>query len=87
MAGERPPLLDFPCAYTIKVLGRETPDFAAWVVAVVARHGEVDGEADVRPSRRGSFVSVNVTFTAHSMDQLRALHAELNASGRVSMLL
>lgn len=81
-------LLEFPCEYTIKVLGRADSGLDELVVDVVARHCS-DGcsAADVRDSRHGRFVSVNVTFTATSLDQLQGIHSELNASDRVSLIL
>ena len=79
--------MEFPCEYTIKVLGRESPDFADWVVTVVQLHCGTCSEADARPSRGGNFLAVNVSFTAESLDQLHAVHAELQASDRVTLIL
>lgn len=81
-------LLEFPCEYTIKVLGRADSGLDELVVDVVGRHcSDGCGAADVRDSRHGRFVSVNVTFTATSLDQLQGIHSELNASDRVSLIL
>lgn len=80
-------LMGFPCEYTIKVLGREAPDFAEWVLAVVSRHATVTGEVDARPSRAGRFVSINVSFIAESQGQLERMHAELQAGERVALIL
>ena len=82
-----PALLDFPCRYTVKVLGRETPDFGEWVAAQIEVHGPVCVEVELRPSAKGRFVSVNATFTASSLEQLHAIHAELMASERVTLIL
>ena len=81
-------LLEFPCEYTVKVLGRAGNALDELVVEVVGRHCE-DGcsSADVRDSRHGRFVSVNVTFTATSLEQLHAIHTELRASEHVSLIL
>lgn len=81
-------LLEFPCEYTIKVLGRAGSDLDELVVEVVDRHCATGcSAADVRDSRHGRFVAVNVTFTATSLEQLHAIHSELKASERVSMIL
>lgn len=87
MAEADPPLLEFPVEYTIKVLGRDSAGFVDIVVAVVAEFAPDMGPADVRPSSKGRFVSVNITFLAQSMQQLSEIHQALNACDQVSMIL
>ena len=82
-----PALLDFPCRYTVKVLGRETPDFGEWVAAQIEAHGPICIELELRPSAKGRFVSVNATFIAESLDQLQLIHGQLRASERVTLIL
>ncbi len=82
-----PSLLEFPVEYTIKVLGRDAPDFVDKVVATVAEYAADVGPADLRPSSKGRFVSVNLTFIAQSMEQLGEIHRALNACDQVSMIL
>lgn len=79
--------MTFPCEYTIKVLGRQSPDFAEWVLEIVSSHATVTGEVDVRPSRAGRFIAINVSFIAESLTQLERIHAELQAAERVAMIL
>jgi putative lipoic acid-binding regulatory protein len=81
-------LMDFPCSYTIKVLGLASDEFTVLVVEVVSRHApESVGEPDVRASSKGSFTSVNLTFTVGEPAQLYAIHEELNQSSMVRMIL
>lgn len=80
-------LLEFPCDYTLKVLGRAAPDFVEWVAAQVAELGIVCSEVEERPSGKGRFVSVNATFTAESLEQLHLIHQRLRASERVMLML
>jgi putative lipoic acid-binding regulatory protein len=82
-------ILDFPCSYPIKVMGRAEPGFDELVAGIVARHiGEIDGRSiESRPSRKGSYVSITVTFTATSREQLDGLYRELTAHERVSAVL
>ena len=81
-------LMEFPCEYRIKVLGGSEPDFPALVHAAVAEHaGESAQTPDVRPSKKGNFVSVNITFTASSVPQLEAIHQSLTDTGRVKYIL
>jgi uncharacterized protein len=87
MTETNPPLLEFPVEYTIKVLGRGVADFVDIVVATVSEYAPDAGPADLRPSRKGSFVAVNMTFMAQSMEQLGEIHKALNACDQVSMIL
>jgi hypothetical protein len=80
-------LLEFPSAYTIKVLGRDAPGFVELVASIVAGHAPDSGEADCRPSSNGRFVSINITFTAQSLQQLESIHLDLNACDRVTLIL
>ena len=87
MPDEDETLLEFPCEYTIKVLGRETPDFAMLVQSIIEQHVEPCSRVERRPSRKGRFVSVNATFTADSLEQLHSIHQALRASGCVTLIL
>jgi putative lipoic acid-binding regulatory protein len=81
-------LMEFPCSYTIKVLGLANDEFTVLVQEVVARHApESVGEPDVRASSKGRFVSVNLTFLVVEARQLYAIHEELNQSSLVRMIL
>lgn len=85
--GDDPELLEFPCEYTIKVLGRSAEDFSDWVVALIEGHGPTCSSVEARPSKRERFVSVNATFTADSLEQLHSIHRQLRASERVTLIL
>jgi putative lipoic acid-binding regulatory protein len=80
-------LLEFPCEYTIKILGRAAPDFEQWVRLQIEEHADTCSAVELRPSREGRFVSVNATFTAQSLDQLQRIHQQLRASERVTLML
>ena len=83
------PKIEFPCRYPVKVVGRATPDYAAAIRAIIERHasGLTDDDIATKSSRSGTFDSITFTITATGEDQLSALHAELVASGRVSMVI
>lgn len=78
---EQKQLLQFPCSFPIKVMGRDESGFREVVLEIVARHaGNIDAN-DVRlsPSRNGNFVSVTVTIQAHSQEQLDNIYRDLTA--------
>lgn len=83
------PKIEFPCEYPIKVVGRAAPDYEQFVIDIFKKH-VVDLDLDkveVQPSSKGTFCSVRITITATGVDQLKAIHMELQASGRVSMVI
>lgn len=83
------PRIEFPCRYPVKVMGENRDDFAALVVAIGQRHApEIDAEAvSQRSSRNGRWLAVTLVIEARSEEQLRALHEDLKATGRVTLVL
>jgi len=89
MDTDRDTLFDFPCRFPVKAMGRDADDFEATVVGIVRRHAPDLGKGAVslQPSRGGRFVSVTVTITATSRDQLDAIYNDLAAHDQVLMAL
>lgn len=85
---QQPPKIIFPCDYSVRILGASAPDFKDFVIGVIEKYDPFfDGNADVKPSRTGKYLSVKVVITATGVEQLTALNKELKASGRVQMVL
>ncbi|MCD6042097.1 MAG: hypothetical protein K0R40_1700 [Burkholderiales bacterium] len=82
-------LLDFPCDFPIKVMGRKAPGFAQSVTEIVRRHAPDFDPATVemRPSRQGRYLSVTCVVRATSREQLDALYRELCDHPSVVMVL
>lgn len=73
-------LLDFPCDFPIKMMGREQPEFRDVAVALVERHtGKVRSDA-IRTalSRNGNFLSITITIKAQSQQQLDDIYSDLS---------
>ena len=87
--GEEPPKIEFPCAYPVKVLGRQSDEFNTTVLSVLEAHapGFDQSSVSVRSSSKGRFVALTVTITATGPEQLDALHRDLLATGMVQMVL
>lgn len=84
MAADDDSPIKFPCRFPIKVMGRNTPEFEALVMQAIALHaGESPMDIHRRPSSGGKFVSVTVTITAESRDQLDEIYRSLTASEQV----
>jgi len=81
-------LLEFPCRFPIKVMGRDTPEFRPGILAIITEHAGEIPEDDVRtqPSSKGSFVSLTVTITAEGRQQLDDVYLALQADEHVMML-
>lgn len=82
-------LLQFPCEFPIKAMGKASGDFAGVVLEIVQRHSaDVGADAlTVRPSRNGTYLAVTVMVTARDQAQLDALYTELCAHELVLMAL
>ena len=78
---EQAPLLQFPCSFPIKVMGRDENAFKDTVVRMVQKHaGNLsDGDIRVAPSREGNFVSITITINAASQQQLDDIYGDLSA--------
>jgi len=74
-------LLNFPCEFPIKAMGRATPELEIAVLEIMHRHVPDLGEGAVRTreSRNGNYVSITVTIQARSRDQLDAIYMELTS--------
>lgn len=82
-------LLEFPCAFPIKAMGRSGADFEQVVSQIVLRHAQLfTGEqVQTRPSGSGNFVSVTIVVEAQSKSQLDQIYQELTACEQVLMAL
>jgi putative lipoic acid-binding regulatory protein len=82
-------LLEFPCAFPIKVMGRREDGFAQAIVDVVCRHAPDFDPAmlEMRTSSAGNYLSVTATVNATSREQLDDLYRELCAHPMVAMVL
>ena len=82
-------VIEFPCDFPIKMMGRDTPEFQKTARALIEKHvGPVPDESvKVSLSGKGNFVSVTVTVTATSQQQLDDIYYELTAHDDVLMAL
>ena len=86
---EQETLLEFPCVFPIKAMGRSDSGFEARALAIVRRH-VTDFKAEsmkVVASQKGNYLSVTFTIEATSREQLDLLYIELNANPRTKMAL
>ena len=82
-------LLEFPCEFPVKMMGRDTPEFGETVRLLVEKHvGPID-DAAIRKamSRNGNFVSITITVNAESQQQLDDIYRDVSTHEEVLMAL
>lgn len=89
MSEQKESALEFPCQFPIKAMGRNSDAFETRVVTLVRKHCPDLGEGAVvcRDSSGGKYLSVTVTVTATSREQLDNIYLELTACEEVLMAL
>jgi putative lipoic acid-binding regulatory protein len=82
-------VIEFPCDFPIKMMGRDTPEFRATARRLVENHvGPVADEAiQANLSGKGNFVSITVTVTATSQQQLDDIYRDVFGHDDVLMAL
>lgn len=82
-------LLEFPCHFPIKIMGRESVAFHALARSLVEKHtGPLNDNAIYSAlSRKGHFVSITITINAHSQQQLDDIYHEVTSNDDVLMAL
>jgi putative lipoic acid-binding regulatory protein len=85
----RETLLEFPCRFPIKAMGRAGEAFQAIVTHIVRNHAELWPGEPVRSnlSRNGNYVAVTLVVRATSQAQLDAIYQDLTDSPDVLMAL
>ena len=89
MGEERANLLEFPCVFPVKAIGKDKDDFQQVVVEIIRRHvPELDEDAvTTRASAGGKYIAVTATFVAQSREQLDAMYRELSRHEQVLYVL
>jgi len=87
---EEASLIEYPCDFPIKVMGKAHNDFVQSVVDIVKLHAPDFDEASmlaVKSSKNGTYLSITCTIFATSRSQLDALYQALSDHPMVSVVL
>jgi putative lipoic acid-binding regulatory protein len=86
---QEPPKIEFPCAYSIRVVGVASPTFATEVTEIVAQHDAAIDRSKVvtRDSKKGNFLSVHLVIEAQGEAHLSALYEDLKKHPSVRMVI
>jgi putative lipoic acid-binding regulatory protein len=82
-------LITYPSDFPIKIMGAMQDDFASTMVELVQRH-DPDfhaGKMEMRPSSKGTYLSLTVTVRATSREQLDNLYRALSSHPMVKVVL
>lgn len=82
-------LLEFPCKFPIKMMGRDDDAFRESALQIIERHAGIveDDAVRITPSSAGNFVSITVTIDAKSQAQLDDIYNDLSANSDVLVAL
>jgi len=83
------PVRDFPGKYSVKAMGKDSDDFAAYACKVVESIIEAKDSIShkTRTSSAGSYLSVTINFTAQSQEEFDKVFTVMNADERVVWVL
>ncbi|UDW83097.1 DUF493 family protein YbeD [Pasteurella canis] len=80
-------LLEFPCAFTFKVVGNNRSDLVDDVVAMVQKYAKGDYNPRQQISSKGTYNSVSLDIVAENIEQVETLYEELAKIDGVRMVL
>ena len=89
MASYKDTLLEFPCEFPLKIMGKAHDDLAQVVLDIVTIHApDFDAATmEMRASSGGNYLSLTCTVVATSKPQLDALYMELTSHPLVKVVL
>ena len=89
MSAEQPSLIEYPCDFPIKIMGKTQAGVAQTVLAIVRTHApDFDGSTmQMKTSKGGKYLSVTCVIRATSREQLDGLYRELCDHPMVVMVL
>lgn len=89
MASYKDTLLEFPCDFPLKIMGKADDSLAQVVLDIVTLHApDFDAASmEMRASSGGNYVSLTCTVVARSKPQLDALYTDLSGHPMVKVVL
>ncbi len=86
---EKQSLIEYPCDFPIKIMGKSQVGFIEAVVTIVRLHAPEfdDTSMDTKVSKKGNYISITCTIWATSRVQLDAIYQALCDEPMVSVVL
>lgn len=82
-------LLQFPCNFPIKIMGKAGFEFESSVLTIIRRHIPhlAEGAITLKPSKQGNYLSITAIVHVENQVQLDNLYRDLVACEWVLMVL
>ncbi len=82
-------LLEFPCDFPMKIIGKKTADFFEEINAIVNKHFPdiTEERIVIQESQQGNYLSITVTIYVHNQESLDALYQEVTKHPDIKMVL
>jgi putative lipoic acid-binding regulatory protein len=81
-------IIRFPCLFPVKVMGLNNEVFTSAVESVFCKHlNPAEYTCSTKLSAGNKYLSITITFTAQSREQLDTIYQELNSEDSVLMTL
>lgn len=89
MTDKKKSLIQFPCDFTIKVMGKNNDSFEDTVLMIVRKHFPEFGNGHLlkRLSKDSNYLSLTITIHPLNKDQLDQLYYELSSAPEVLIAL
>jgi len=89
MASYKDTLLEFPCEFPLKIMGKADDSLAQVVLEIVTTHAPDFDAArmEMRASSGGNYISLTCTVIARSKPQLDALYTDLSGHPMIKVVL
>lgn len=87
--GLEPSFIEYPCDFPIKIMGKSQTGFAQAMMEIVLRHAPdfEPASIEMKPSKKGKYLSLTCIIRAQSREQLDDLYRELCDHPMVVMVL
>ncbi|WP_306173515.1 HP0495 family protein [Limnobacter humi] len=86
---EKKSLIEFPCHFPIKVMGKNVPEFAQVIcdLLIEINPGFEPAGVNMRPSTKGTYISLTCKVRVDSQEQLDDIYRALSGHELVSVVL
>ena len=86
---DRTTLLEFPCRFPIKAMGRNSEEFSELISEIILSRATLAEGESIRSSlsKAGNYLSLTAVITAESQDQLDSIYQALTDCDQVVMAL
>jgi putative lipoic acid-binding regulatory protein len=74
-------LIEYPCDFTVKVMGAASPEFRNKILAITSKHDDQfnDSKVSEKHSKNNKYLSLSLKISAQNREQLDALYTDLTA--------